>query len=109
MKRQVCAKCGSRHSVESYEGGKDCCKTCEGKSSSLPMRRSIRNTFNEIPLPSDPKALDVRTLIRDVQDVITTNLEKRLLENGYVIFKVFICSTIILSAVNNALHKYLKL
>jgi hypothetical protein len=52
------------------------------------MSGSVRNTFSDIPLPTNPKDIDIRTLILGLQDIVTENLEKRLIENGYVLFEV---------------------
>ena len=74
------------------------------------MRSSVRNTVSEIPIQSDPNSIDVRTIIRDIQDTVTENLNTRLLENGYVIFKVFIYVHVHIetSPFISASHKYLN-
>ena len=80
----ICSVCGFRRKAHLYKGGKDSCSICTQKPNYLPGRSSVRNIFEEHLLPSDPNSVDVRNLIQGLENIVSSNLEQRLTDNGPV-------------------------
>ena len=82
--KRTCQCCKFRRQARFFLNNSDICTTCNRKDGSSPIRRSVRNIFEEQLLDAQPKALDVGVVVRDLEDDITSRLEQQLTEQGFV-------------------------
>jgi len=80
--KKTCASCNLRRQNRFFQNNSKICTTCI-RNDEHPIRRSVRNTFEEQLLDPEPKSLDVGVVIRDLEDDITSRLEQQLTEQGF--------------------------
>jgi len=81
--KRTCQCCKLRRQGRFFLNNSVICTTCNRKDGSTSIRRSVRNTFEEQLLDAEPKAIDVRVVVRDLEDDITSRLEQQLTEQGF--------------------------
>src|SRR6218665_763231 len=82
--KRICQCCKFRRQARFFLNNSDICTTCNRKYGASPIRRSVRNIFEEQLLDAQPKAIEVGVVVRDPEDDPPSRLEQQLTEQGFV-------------------------